>query len=137
MALKFSEAKKVYLKRAEQAGEFVEDLADTARQKFVYEAKKETEAQHLVRTSKYIRAWGADVKKDGINTEVHCLNEAEYASHLEYGHRIVIPPNKKTGRPKIDTGRKTKGRFVGKYAFNKTRDMVQATFRKIMEKVIK
>lgn len=128
--MKFKDAKKVYLERKSAISAIFEDVGDTAAKTFVAEAKKETSAQNLVKTGNYRRSWTAEVEKSGLDTSVKCINEAEYASHLEYGHRIVT----RTGR---DTGRKTKGRFVGKYAFNKTRDMVQATFRKIMEKVIK
>lgn len=128
--MKFKDAKKVYQKRKEAVSSIFEDVGDIAAQTFVAEAKKETTAQNLVKTGNYRRSWTAEVNKDGINTEINCINEAEYASHLEYGHRIVT----RTGR---DTGKKTRGRFVGLISIKKTQSKIKPVMTDLLRGVIK
>lgn len=127
--MNFNDAKKVYQKRKEAVSSIFEDVGDIAAQTFVAEVKKETTAQKLVKTGNYRRSWTADVNKDGINTEIKCINEAEYASHLEYGHRIVT----RAGR---DTGRKTKGRFVGLISMTKTQTRIRPELTNLLRKVL-
>lgn len=105
-----------------------EDLGDITANKFVEEAKNETSLQRLVKTGNYRGSWNADVIKKGKDTSIKCINNAEYASHLEYGHRIVT----RTGR---DTGRKTQGRFVGRTAINRTRKFISASVKKLLRKI--
>lgn len=126
----FKDAKKIYLQRIEKAKTYMEELGQDAAKMFVRNAKKETTVQRLVKTGNYRRSWTADVEKKGLDTLVKCINEAEYASHLEYGHRIVT----RTGK---DTGKKTRGRFVGRYAVNQTREKIRYILRNITEKVVK
>lgn len=126
----FKDAKKIYLQRIEKDKTYMEELGQDAAKMFVRNAKKETTVQRLVKTGNYRRSWTADVEKKGLDTLVKCINEAEYASHLEYGHRIVT----RTGK---DTGKKTRGRFVGRYAVNQTREKIRYILRNITEKVVK
>ena len=128
--MKFKDAKKVYLERKSAVSAIFEDVGDTAAKTFVAEAKKETSAQNLVKTGNYRRSWTAEVEKSGLETSVKCINEAEYASHLEYGHRIVT----RTGR---DTGKKTRGRFVGLISIKKTQSKIKPVMTDLLRGVIK
>lgn len=128
--MKFKDAKRVYLERKSAVSAIFEDVGDTAAKTFVAEAKKETSAQNLVKTGNYRRSWTAEVEKSGLDTSVKCVNEAEYASHLEYGHRIVT----RTGR---DTGKKTRGRFVGLISIKKTQSKIKPVMADLLREVIK
>ena len=128
--MKFKDAKKVYLERKSAVSAIFEDVGDTAAKTFVAEAKKETSAQNLVKTGNYRRSWTAEVEKSGLDTSVKCINEAEYASHLEHGHRIVT----RTGR---DTGKKTRGRFVGLISIKKTQSQIKPVMTDLLRGVIK
>ncbi len=128
--MKFKDAKKVYLERKSAISAIFEDVGDTAAKTFVAEAKKETSAQNLVKTGNYRRSWTAEVEKSGLDTSVKCINEAEYASHLEHGHRIVT----RTGR---DTGKKTRGRFVGLISIKKTQSKIKPVMTDLLRGVIK
>lgn len=128
--MKFKDAKRVYLERKSAVSAIFEDVGDTAAKTFVAEAKKETSAQNLVKTGNYRRSWTAEVEKSGLDTSVKCINEAEYASHLEYGHRIVT----RTGR---DTGKKTRGRFVGLISIKKTQSKIKPVMADLLRGVIK
>jgi hypothetical protein len=128
--VKFKDAKKVYLERKSAISAIFEDVGDTAAKTFVAEAKKETSAQNLVKTGNYRRSWTAEVEKSGLDTSVKCINEAEYASHLEHGHRIVT----RTGR---DTGKKTRGRFVGLISIKKTQSKIKPVMTDLLRGVIK
>ena len=128
--MKFKDAKKIYLERKSAVSAIFEDVGDTAAKTFVAEAKKETSAQNLVKTGNYRRSWTAEVEKSGLDTSVKCINEAEYASHLEHGHRIVIS----TGR---DTGKKTRGRFVGLISIKKTQSKIKPVMTDLLRGVIK
>ena len=128
--MKFKDAKKVYLERKSAVSAIFEDVGDTAAKTFVAEAKKETSAQNLVKTGNYRRSWTAEVEKSGLDTSVKCINEAEYASHLEHGHRIVT----RTGR---DTGKNTRGRFVGLISIKKTQSKIKPVMTDLLRGVIK
>lgn len=128
--MKFKDAKKVYLERKSAVSAIFEDVGDTAAKTFVADGKKETSAQNLVKTGNYRRSWTAEVEKSGLDTSVKCINEAEYASHLEYGHRIVT----RTGR---DTGKKTRGRFVGLISIKKTQSKIKPVMTDLLRGVIK
>ena len=128
--MKFKDAKKVYLERKSAISAIFEDVGDTAAKTFVAEAKKETSGQNLVKTGNYRRSWTAEVEKSGLDTSVKCINEAEYASHLEHGHRIVT----RTGR---DTGKKTRGRFVGLISIKKTQSKIKPVMTDLLRGVIK
>ena len=121
--------KKALNERKERLNKAWEDLGDITANKFVNEAKTETTLQKLVKTGNYRGSWTSDIDKKGKDTVVKCINNAEYASHLEYGHRIVT-------RSGIDTGRKTQGRFVGRTAIKRTRKFIAASVKKLLRKVI-
>lgn len=125
----FDEVSKQYKERLRRFKQSFEALGDDTAQLFVAHAKEETTKQKLVKTGNYRRSWAAEVKKAGLETTVKCLNEAEYASHLEYGHRIVT-------RSGIDTGRKTIGRFVGRTAIQNTRRFIAGTVKKLLRKIL-
>lgn len=122
--------KKALDQRKERLNTAWKELGDTASQRFVYEAKTETSSQNLVKTGNYRRSWTAGVvhKKKGTETTIRCVNYTEYASHLEYGHRIVT-------RSGVDTGRKTQGRFVGRTAIKNTRRFISGSVRELMRKI--
>lgn len=113
----FEDMHKRFQERRKQVENAFEDIGDETAKIFVNEAKSRTERKKLVDTGNYKRSWRAQVNKKGLQTEIECINEAEYASHLEYGHRIVT----RTGQ---DTGRKTQAQLVG-------RDSVKNTLAKI------
>ncbi len=124
----WEKAVQAYKQRKERLNAAWEDLGKIAANKFVEEAKTETDLQRLVKTGNYRRNWTSDVDKKGKDTVVKCINNAEYASHLEYGHRIVT----RSGR---DTGRKTLGRFVGRTAIQNTRRFISGTVKKLLRKI--
>ena len=121
-------ALKSYNQRKARLNNAWEDLGKIAADKFVEEAKSETTLQSLVKTGNYRRNWTSDIDKKGKDTVVKCINNAEYASHLEYGHRIVT-------RSGIDTGRKTLGRFVGRTAIQNTRRFISGSVKKLLRKI--
>lgn len=121
-------ALKSYQQRKTRLNNAWEDLGKIAADKFVEEAKSETTLQSLVKTGNYRRNWTSDIDKKGKDTVVKCINNAEYASHLEYGHRIVT----RSGR---DTGRKTLGRFVGRTAIQNTRRFISGSVKKLLRKI--
>ena len=124
----WEKAVQAYKQRKERLNAEWEDVGNKARQQFVYEAKQETTLQDLIITGNYRRNWTSDIDKKGKNTVIKCINNAEYASHLEYGHRIVT----RSGR---DTGRKTLGRFVGRTAINRTRKFISDDVKKLLRKI--
>lgn len=126
----FNEVSKLYKERLRRFKQRFEALGDDTAQLFVAHAKEETTTQKLVKTGNYRRSWTAEVEKDGLETIVKCLNEAEYASHLEFGHRIVT-------RNGVDTGKKTKGRFVGSMSVNKTIEEVEPIARAMIKRIMK
>lgn len=87
-----------------------EKVAKKAGIKFVNEAKEKTDKEKLVDTGAYKRAWSIDIGE--IKQRfwvVKGLNSMDYASHLEYGH-------------KLRNGGRWEGRFVGRYALDKARE---------------
>lgn len=73
------------------------------------EAVKITDKEKLVDTGAYKRNWhaeGVEVANDTYG--VTLINSMEYASHLEWGH-------------KLRNGKRWKGRFVGRQAIDETR----------------
>jgi hypothetical protein len=124
----WEKAVQAYKQRKERLNTAWEELGGIAANRFVSEAKIETSIQGLVKTGNYRGSWNADIDKKGKETVIKCINNAEYASHLEYGHRIVT----RTGK---DTGRKTKGRFVGRTAINRTRKFISGTVKKLLRKI--
>lgn len=124
----FENAVNAYKKRKERYNAAWEELGNITAARFISEAKVETSIQNLVKTGNYRGSWTSDVVKKGKDTVVKCINNAEYASHLEFGHRIVT-------RSGHDTGRKTQGRFVGRIAMNRTRRFISGTVKKLLRKI--
>ena len=120
--------KKALEQRQERLNNAWAELGNIAANKFVDEAKAETTLQKLVKTGNYRGSWVSDVVKKGRDTLIKCINNAEYASHLEWGHRIVT-------RSGHYTGRKTQGRFVGRTAIKNTRRFIAGTVKKLMRKI--
>lgn len=76
--------------------------------KFRNEAVKITDREGLVDTGNYRRNWhGQAIEPEPEVYGIACTNGVEYASHLEYGH-------------KMRNGKRWKGRFVGREAINET-----------------
>ncbi|MBS4760953.1 MAG: HK97 gp10 family phage protein [Clostridium sp.] len=95
-----------------------EKVAKKSGIKIVNEAKDKTDQEKLVDTGAYKRAWHADIGE--IKQKfwvVRCLNSMDYASHLEFGH-------------KLKNGKRWKGRFVGKYALEKTLEFAHKELEK-------
>ena len=83
-------------------------VAGKAAIKFVNTAKKLTDDEGLVDTGNYRRNWNAQRIEPQVDTYgVFCQNSADYASHLEYGH-------------KLKNGKMWKGRFVGQRTLDET-----------------
>lgn len=85
-------------------------VAKKSAVKFVNEAKSKTAKEGLVDTGAYRDHWDAEAEEVLPKTyRVICTNSMDYASHLEFGH-------------KLRNGGRWKGRFVGKYALEKARE---------------
>ena len=109
MALSFSD----YEKRLEAMGENVDKVFKSAAKKaaihFRNTAIKYTDEEKLVDTGNYKRSWNAEVfKPDKVTYAILCTNTADYASHLEWGH-------------KLRNGKRWKGKFVGRNSIEDTR----------------
>lgn len=130
-------ALKSYNQRKARLNNAWEDLGKIAADKFVEEAKSETTLQNLVKTGNYRRNWTSDIDKKGKDTVVKCINNAEYASHLEWGHEIVYHTGSKAkGTYKeVRTKRKTLGRFVGRTAIQNTRRFISGSVKKLLRKI--
>lgn len=126
----FEDMRKKFEQRAERVDEAFEDIGDEAAKIFLYEAPRRTTRKRLVKTGNYRRSWRAEAKKDGRDTVVECINEAEYASHLEYGHRIVTRSGK-------DTGRKTKAQLIGHDSVKATVKKIKPITQKIIAEILK
>ena len=87
---------------------------------FVNEAKKRTADEGLVDTGAYRRNWWAKTSvSNGVN-KINVGNDMEYASHLEYGH-------------KLRNGKNWKGRFVGRSSLVDTEGFVLVELHKEIE----
>lgn len=85
-----------------------EKVAKKGAKKFVNEAKDLTDLEKLVDTGAYKRNWHAEKIEPAPDVYgVLCENDMEYASHLEFGH-------------KLRNGKRWKGRFVGRRALDET-----------------
>ena len=72
------------------------------------QAKEITNQEGLVDTGYYLEKWGADNIELNAGTQaIRLQNNVEYASHLEYGH-------------KLRDGKKWKGKFVGDRSLQET-----------------
>jgi hypothetical protein len=103
-----------------------ETVAKKAAVHFVNTAKKITNDEKLVDTGTYRRNWNA--KQIEVEQNIYgiaCSNLVEYASHLEYGHRLR-------------NGKRWQGRFVGRRALDDTHfyciEQIDDSFEKLYEK---
>lgn len=84
-------------------------VAKKSAVKFVNEAKSKTAKEGLVDTGAYRDHWDAEAEEVLPKTyRVICTNSMDYASHLEYGH-------------KLRNGKRWKGRFVGRSSLDDAR----------------
>lgn len=101
-----------YAKKLEELGADVpkifEKVAKKGAIKFREEAIKKTDLEGLVDTGNYKRNWnGKAIRLDENTVGIVGSNNVEYASHLEYGHRMR-------------NGKIWKGKFVGDRALQET-----------------
>ena len=97
----FDEYKKKLEELQQDVPKIFEKVAKKGAIKFVNEAKSRTDREGLVDTGAYKRNWSGTFTEPLQDTYgVECNNNMEYASHLEYGH-------------KLRNGKRWKGRFVG------------------------
>lgn len=102
----------VYAKKLKELKQDVpaifEKVAKRGAIKFVNEAKDLTDLEKLVDTGAYKRNWHAEASMPLDNVyAIEADNSMEYASHLEFGH-------------KLRNGKRWKGRFVGRRALDET-----------------
>lgn len=95
-----------------------EKVAKKAAIKFVKEAKENTDKEGLVDTGAYKRNWTGDIANPARKYWViKGFNPINYASYLEYGHRLR-------------NGNRWKGKFVGTLAIKKTEDFAVEELKK-------
>ena len=105
--------------------EIFEKVAKKAAIKFVNEAKDLTDKEKLVDTGSYKRNWTGDVAKPAKKFwVVKGYNPVNYASHLEYGH-------------KLRNGTRWKGRFVGTQAIKKAEEFAVEQLKKELGSLFK
>jgi len=118
-----------YAKKLKELGEDVpkifEKVAKKGAIKFVKEAQNRTDREGLVDTGAYKRNWRAKAIEPLPNVYgVECINNMEYASFLEYGHRT-------RGNTKV------KGRFVGELAMGDAQFYCLEQLEKAFQKAFK
>ena len=102
-----------------------EKVAKKGAIKFVNEAKDRTDKEALVDTGAYRRNWQAKAIEPLPDVYgVECTNNMEYASHLEYGH-------------KLRNGKRWKGRFVGELSMKEAEYYCIQQLEKQIEKAFK
>ena len=95
-----------------------EKVAKKAALKFVNEAKEITNKERLVDTGSYKRNWTGDVSNPAKKFwTVKGFNPMNYASYLEYGHRL-------------QNGGRWEGRFVGTLAIKKAEEFAVEELKK-------
>ena len=108
-----NDAPKIFHKVAIRGAGFFED-----------KAKEITDMEHLFKTGNYKRNWVGQARKDYDGSVIIGSNNVEYASHLEYGH-------------KLRNGKRWKGRFVGDRAFQETAYYCLTELDKEWQKLVK
>ena len=91
---------------------------------FENKAKDITDLELLVDTGNYKRNWAGKAVKENDGNVIIGSNNVEYASHLEYGH-------------KLRNGRRWKGRFVGDRSFQETAYYCLTELDKEWQKLVK
>lgn len=115
---------KDYAKKLEKIGENVpkvfKQVAGWGAKHAEKTAVELTDYEKLVDTGAYKRNWHAEVVKDGENYGITLQNNMEYASHLEWGHKLrgdipyAVKRPYKIKRPRNMEKGRYKGFFVGK-----------------------
>lgn len=118
-----------YAKKLKELGEDVpkifKQVAKRGAKKFVNEAQNITDEERLVDTGYYKRNWVAKEFEASPDVEaIEVKNNAEYASFLEYGHRLR-------------NGARWQGKFVGRRALDETRYYCVQQLDKAFEKAFK
>ena len=90
---------------------------------FRNEAVKRTDKERLVDTGNYRRNWQGEAiePQEGLYG-IACMNNVEYASFLEEGHRLR-------------NGKRWKGRFVGRMSLEETRYYCLVKLDEMFEKL--
>ena len=102
-----------------------EKTAKKGASRFKKEAIQLTDKEKLVDTGNYRRNWKAESGLIAPETyAIEASNNVEYASHLEYGH-------------KLRNGGRWAGRFVGRRALEETEFYCLEQLDKELEKAIK
>lgn len=105
--------------------EIFEKVAKKAAINFVNVAKDITEKEGLIDLGSYRRNWTGDVAKPAKKFwVVKGYNPINYASHLEYGH-------------KLRNGKRWKGRFVGTQAIKKAEEFAVEQLKKELGSLFK
>ena len=95
-----------------------EKVAKKAAINFVNEAKNITTKEGLVDLGSYRRNWTGDIANPGKKFwTIKGFNPINYASHLEYGH-------------KLRNGKRWKGRFVGTQAIENAQEYAVGELKK-------
>ena len=121
----FDEYKKRLEDLQQDVPKIFEKVAKRGAIKFVNEAKDRTDKEALVDTGAYKRNWQATAIEPAPEIYgVECKNNMEYASHLEYGH-------------KLRNGKRWKGRFVGELSMKEAEYYCIQQLEKEIEKAFK
>ncbi|MCM1338910.1 MAG: HK97 gp10 family phage protein [Muribaculaceae bacterium] len=120
----FDEFRKDLEKYSKKTPAIFERVAKKGAVHFVNTAKEITDREKLVDTSYYRRNWFADATTSGNINLIYCENAVNYASHLEYGH-------------KLQNGKRVKGKFVGQQAFDEARYYCVQQLQKALDSLMK
>ena len=102
-----------------------ENVAKTGALRFRKEAVKLTDKEKLVDTGNYRRNWNAESGLIAPETyAIEASNNVDYASHLEYGH-------------KLRNGGRWAGRFVGRRALDNTQFYCLEQLENELQKALK
>lgn len=107
------DATKVFRKVAIKGATFFENMA-----------KEKTTEERLVDTGNYRRNWVGEAIKVGEDNAILGSNGVEYASHLEFGH-------------KLRNGGRWQGRFVGDRSLQETAYHCITEFDKAWQRALK
>lgn len=119
----FGEFRRDLEKYTKETPKIFEKTAKYGARKFVNEAKDLTDKEGLVDTGNYERNWFADAETLGNINIVNCENNVDYASHLEWGH-------------KLRNGERYKGHFIGQRAMDEAEFKCLEKLQDELDKII-
>lgn len=119
----FGDFRKDLEKYTKDTPKIFEHVAERGAIEFVNQAKEITDREKLVDTGNYKRNWYAESINTNYNNIVYCENSVEYASHLEWGH-------------KLRNGKRVKGKFVGQQAIDEAQYYCVQLLQKALDKLI-